>query len=513
MIPFAAAGRPTFALRPPTAALCCLVWCCAAASPAAQPPSTILPAAEPAPPAAAPAAETPAEPIRLWKGSRPNVLFLVSDDQHPAAAGALGNREVVTPTLDGLVGGGLSMERAFCMGSTVPAVCQPSRAMFLSGRSLYRVALDLKNQTTLPEWFRKAGWRTHGVGKWHNGQESAARSFESTGRMMFGGMSDPFAMPVSKLDGGKFVKQTTTPSHATNIIAEDAMKFLRDLPRDDQPFFLYAAFTAPHDPRVAPPSASKLYDEKKLKLPRNFLAQHPFDNGETLVRDEKLAPWPRTEAEIRRQTAEYYATITHLDSEIGRILSSLDATGRRQDTLVVFLSDHGLALGRHGLLGKQNLYDHSMGAPLLISGPHVRKGGSRAQVYLYDVFPTVCELAGISAPPGIEGKSFAAAARGEPFEGRKAILLGYRDVQRAVRTNDWKLVRYPQVNVEQLFNLTDDPDEQENLADDPAAAPQKTALLAELEKLRKEFGDPLPETWSENPKPSTFVPPTGSAKP
>src|SRR6185295_12363812 len=124
-------------------------------------------------------------------------------------------------------------------------------------------------------------------------------------------------------------------------------------------------------------------------LPPDFLPQHPFDNGEMTVRDEKLAPWPRTPENIRSQLADYYALITFMDLQIGRILAALDKSGAAQDTIVVFSSDQGLALGSHGLMGKQNLYESGMKVPLIFAGPGIPKGQADALVYLHDIYPTV----------------------------------------------------------------------------------------------------------------------------
>src|SRR5262249_50006945 len=147
----------------------------------------------------------------------------------------------------------------------------------------------------------------------------------------------------------------------------------------DAPFFLYVTFTVPHDPRTPAKGYENRYDPAKMPLPKNYMPKHPFNNGEMLVRDEKLLGWPRTQAEVRRELANYYAMITHLDAEVGRIMRTLKDTGRDKNTVVIFTSDHGLAIGSHGLLGKQNLYEHSMRPPLILSG-HGIPVGKRSDV-------------------------------------------------------------------------------------------------------------------------------------
>src|SRR5207249_234741 len=135
---------------------------------------------------------------------------------------------------------------------------------------------------------------------------------------------------------------------------------------------------------------------------------------------------------------------------------------------IIFSSDHGLAIGSHGLMGKQNLYEHSMKAPLVFSGPGIRPGRSDALVYLLDIYPTVCELVGAPVPDGLDGRSLAPVIAGRTPDVRDSLFLAYRDLQRAVRDERWKLIRYPQINLSQLFDLREDPDERHDLAGDPA---------------------------------------------
>ena len=161
-----------------------------------------------------------------------------------------------------------------------------------------------------------------------------------------------------------------------------------------------------------------MYDPEAVDLPPNYKPEHPFDNGELRIRDEMLADFPRTPAEIRRRhNAEYYAMISHLDAQIGRVLDVLDAKGLADETIVVLAGDNGLAIGRHGLMGKQNMYDHSVHVPLLMRGPGVPQGEIRdAQCYLLDIYPTLCDLtpAGIpmSPPPSRVPESLAPVLNG-----------------------------------------------------------------------------------------------------
>ena len=201
------------------------------------------------------------------------------------------------------------------------------------------------------------------------------------------------------------------------------------------------------------PEYRRRYDEAKMPLPANYLPLHPFDNGALTIRDEKLAAWPRSEGDIRKHLTDYYGVITYLDGQIGRILQALDESGQGANTIVIFSSDHGLAIGSHGLMGKQNIYEDGMKVPLIIAGPGLRRGTSAAFVYLYDLFPTICDLVGIDGRPRIHGQSFGPVIEGKSETAREAVLLAFMESQRAIREADWKLIRYPQVNITQLFDL------------------------------------------------------------
>ena len=275
---------------------------------------------------------------------------------------------------------------------------------------------------------------------------------------------------------------------------------------DAHPFFLYLAFSNPHDPRIAARKYRDAYDERQIPLPANFRPVHPFDNGEMTVRDETLLPWPRTEPAIRRTLHDYYATITGLDFHIGRLLRALHDLGQLDNTIVIFTADQGIAVGSHGLLGKQSLYDAAMKVPLVFAGPGIRPGSSDALVYLLDLYPTVCGLVGADVPAGLDGRSFQGVLDGTSTAARSTLLLSYRDVQRAVRDERWKLIRYPQVDITQLFDLENDPDEMRNLAADPQHALRVADLLARLRSVQAQFGDDLPLTVP-NPKPARWTPP------
>ena len=189
------------------------------------------------------------------------------------------------------------------------------------------------------------------------------------------------------------------------------------------------------------------------------------------------------------------------DREIGRVLDALEKNGFSDDTIVVYSADHGLAVGSHGLLGKQNLYEHSMGAPLIFKGPGIPANrSSEALVYLLDIFPTLADAVGVTPPDTVEGHSLAPIWRGDTDFTRRSLFTAYEKGQRAVLTDRWKLIRYPHINHTQLFDLDNDPHELRNLAAHPAHASRVNTLMALLESWQRVVDDDTPLT-SSDPKP------------
>ncbi len=424
---------------------------------------------------------------------QPNILFLFADDQRPDSIGAFENEHIQTPNLDALAGRGFAFRQNYCMGSIHGAVCQPSRAMLMSGRTLYHVPMNLKGVRTLPIALAEKGYKTFGTGKWHNGKETFLRSFQAGKNVMIGGMSDHLKVPVrDKKPDGTFTKKRIGEKFSSELFADAVIEFLSAQKGEDDPFFAYVAFTAPHDPRQPPVPFREAYYKKRPPLPLNYMPQHPFHNGWMVGRDEKLAGWPRTKEVISDQLCEYYGLITHLDAQIGRILAALEATGRAKNTIVVYAADHGLAMGSHGLLGKQSVYEHSMGCPLIIAGPGIPQGETRALTYLYDLFPTLCAVSGAEVGKGVEGQDIGAIWRGEKDSVRDTVFLTYENKMRAVRDARYKLIRYPLVDYLQLFDLQEDPHEMVNLVRRSEHQDRIKAMWAELERWQKVCDDKHP---------------------
>lgn len=451
------------------------------------------------------AASLPAgQPAVAAPRNKPNILFLFSDDQRYDTITALGNGNIRTPNLDRLSREGLVFTRAYIMGSMQGAVCVPSRAMLMSGRSLFRVRENLASQATWPGQFGKAGYATFITGKWHNEPESLLRSFAEGKAVFLGGMGNPYKLGLVDISTDhQLVNKRTSGEHAVKLFANAAIEFIQRS-KGGKPWLCYFAPNCPHDPRLAPSSYHDYYNLNKPPAPPNFLPVHPFDNGEMVIRDEQLAPWPRTPEIVRQNLADYYSYITFMDDEIGRILAALKDSGQYDNTIIVFSSDNGLAIGSHGLFGKQNLYEHATHEPLIFAGPGIPQGKQTgAFCYLFDIFPTLGELAGVSAPRGSEGVSLAPVIAGKRAAGRDTIFTAYRSFQRAVRDVRWKLIAYPQINKTQLFDLQHDPIELNDLAGDPAQAGELQRLTKVLRSCQQKFGDRQALT-TNNPHPMKF---------
>lgn len=420
----------------------------------------------------------------------PNVLLLLADDQRPDTISAHGNPYIRTPNLDRLAAEGFSFRRAYCLGSQGGAVCVPSRAMLNTGKSYFRIPMDMSGETTLGQLLGRNAFTTFATGKWHNGRESWLKSFQLGRNIMFGGMSDHLKVPIVDLGpDGQLYREREGVRFSSTLFADATIEFLRNY-RDERPFLAYVAFTAPHDPRNPPPKYRRIYYRNPPPVPPNFAPQHPFNNGHMTGRDESLGPWPRTKTVVQDQLSEYYGLITHLDRQVGRILRELRAGPHGSNTVVVYTADHGLAVGSHGLLGKQNLYEHSMGAPLIFSGPGIPKGrDSSAFCYLLDIFPTLCSVLGIETPAGVDGLDLSSIWRGDNTSVRSSIFTSFRNLMKAVRTDRWKLIRYPKINHTQLFDLENDPHETRNLSQAAAQSGRIGELTSLMREWQEKVGD------------------------
>ncbi len=401
----------------------------------------------------------------LSDAKQPNILFIFADDQCFDTLNAWGNDEIETPNLDRLARRGLTFRRAYNMGSWSGAVCVASRTMLNTGRFLWPAKevyasseKEREEGRFWSEYLKGAGYDTYFSGKWHV-RADAEKAFDFVSHVRPGmpnqtpaGYDRPIAgePDVWSPYNPKFEGFWKGGKHWSEVLADDAVGYLEQATERNKPFFMYLAFNAPHDPRQSPKEFVDRYPLDDISVPRNYISEYPFKDligcGPGL-RDERLAPFPRTEYAVKVNRQEYYAIITHLDQQVGRILDALEKTGKREDTYIFFTADHGLAVGQHGLLGKQNMYDHSVRVPFIVVGPNVKpESTNETPIYLQDVMPTTLELAGVAKPGHVQFQSLMPLIRGEDAQPYTAIYGAYLKLQRMVTMDGFKLIAYPEAN-------------------------------------------------------------------
>lgn len=448
---------------------------------------------------------------------RPNVLFILTDDQRAGTIHALGNDQIITPNLDRLVRDGTAFEGAHIPGGTASAVCMPSRAMINTGKTLFSFPDNGKTippeAATMGESFLRGGYNCFETGKWHNGTEGFARSFNGGRDIFFGGMWDHWNVPVCdyREDGNYDCEIPFVPNfsanmtpvrvladkihagvHSTELFCGDAVDFI-DSYEDDKPFFLYLSTLAPHDPRTMPEKYRNMYDPDKIELPPNFKPMPDFSFGwSDRGRDEATASFPRRPEEIRRHIADYYAMISHIDDCVGRVLAALDRRGMYENTIIVFCGDNGLAIGQHGLMGKQNIFEHSTRVPLIMCGPGIPHNARRAQyVYLLDIYPTLCRLCGLEIPASVDGISFDAMFDDPEAVTRPEIYYAFQARIRGVADGRYKLIEYrtDKLKLTQLFDIQNDPWETANLFDFTGYEQITIRLRRRMREFSEEWGE------------------------
>ncbi len=442
---------------------------------------------------------------------KPNILFVFADDHSYLGVKSLGNEEVITPNLDKLASSGITFTHTYNMGGWNGAVCVASRAMLNTGRFIWHAKLSEKSYPEMREngqfWslmMENAGYDTYMTGKWHVKQN--ADSIFKTAKDIRPGMpksvpeaynrpqtaQDTTWLPWHKKYGGFW----QGGKHWSEVVGDNTIEYLDSAKNSENPFFMYIAFNAPHDPRQSPKEFVDKYPLENVAVPKSFLEMYPYKDSIGCgpgLRDEKLAPFPRTEYSIKVHRQEYYAIITHMDEQIGRIISHLKETDQDKNTYIIFSADHGLSVGNHGLVGKQNMYDHSMRVPLIVVGPDIPENEKRdMQVYIQDVMATTLDLAGIEKPEYVEFNSLIPLINNEVDESPYTEIYGaYINFQRMVRTDNFKLIVYPKAKIIRLFDIVNDPDEMNDLADNPEFAKVKMELIGRLINQQKIMDDPL----------------------
>ena len=441
---------------------------------------------------------------------RPNFLFILVDDQSPLDLRMYNSKSTLeTPNLDRLASAGMIFDGAYHMGASMGAVCTPSRHMIMCGRTVWhlpvspwgaRTSPPKLEEQTIPAVFNRAGYATMRTCKMGNSYEAANRLFA-------------VRRDASKRGGDD---ESGSAWHAKQVL--DYLDE-RAAAKDARPFFIDFGFSHPHDTRDGKPELLAKYgatnhtDESsppsshslQPPLPQSYFERHPFDNTDMKVRDEVAVSgvWQRRdESSIRNETGRQYACSENIDIQIGRVLEKLAQMGELERTWIIYTADHGIAIGRHGLMGKQNLYQHCWRVPFIVRGPGIKPGRRvEGNIYLLDLLATFCDLAGITAPATNEGLSFRPVLYGERNTMRDVLYGAYaggaKPGMRCVKQGDWKLIQYESTDGRakhlQLFNLAQNPDEllpehgTANLAADPAHAAKlaemKSLLLAEMRRL------------------------------
>lgn len=447
---------------------------------------------------------------------KPNFLFIIVDDQSPYDLKVYDpESELDSPNIDRLAEEGLVFDGSYHMGSWMGAVCTCSRHMVMTGRTVWHLPTRGKKkngpngddpklvppnlaQNSLPAVFNRAGYDTMRTCKKGNSFDGANLLFQ-----------------VVK-DASKRGETDETGSHWHGQQVMDYLES-RESTEDADPFLIYFGFSHPHDERNGKPELLAKYGAtnhrdksslpalhpKQPELPINYLPKHPFPDGHPGLRDEVKVPgvWEnRDEATIRNEIGREFACSENIDMQVGRVLKKLEAMGELDNTYIIYTSDHGMAIGRHGLQGKQNLYEHTWRVPYIVKGPGIKKGRAQGNIYLLDTLATLCDLAGIKAPATNEGTSFKPVLMGEKKTIRDTLFGVYaggtKPGMRSVRKGDWKLVKFDvldsKVRETQLFNLAENPHEflPEHRKKNPkftdlAEDPQHAAKLAEMEALLK----------------------------
>lgn len=479
-------------------------------------------------------------PVAAQIQEKPNILLIVTDDQTFESIGCLNNKEVHTPNLDRLVERGTVFTHAFNQGSWSAAVSVASRCMLITGQSVFNCSF---NDTYLDTWARtkhkhptevpligevlgQNGYETIEFGKWHNSDYSLLKCFGQAKAIGKGMYESTDESGNRKMAYQRFDKSTWNPTdkkyhghwtpavrdmitnergkrkigkpyiaqqHTSELFADVAIDYLMNYDAEKRkPFFAYVAFNAPHDPRQSPKKFLDLYPVDSIRIPDNFLPEHPFDQGDKYIRDEQLAPFPRTEQAVRTHRQEYYAIISHCDQEIGRILEALKVSGNDKNTYIIFTSDHGLSLGMHGLMGKQNLYEQTVRVPFIICGPDIKAGEKNNElIYMQSIYATLCELARVEIPATVDFPSLMPIIK-KQAKGEKYIFGAYKDVQRMVRSDKYKIDRFkPKAKQIQLFDIVNDPHEKVNLYTVSEYAKVKRELFAAMKELQQKYHDPV----------------------
>jgi arylsulfatase A-like enzyme len=442
--------------------------------------------------------------------AKPNILFFAIDDQNDWIGALCGHTQAQTPHIDGLAKRGTLFSNAHAQSP----LCNPSRSSLLTGlrpssTGIYGLAPGIRDveqtrtHVTLPQTYTQAGYFTFTCGKiYHDGSikpKDHAAEFNEWGAAP--GSTRP-AKPIANLpeprhpamDWGPFPERD---EDATDYkIASAAIEALKKAP-PDKPFFVACGFRLPHVPCYAPQKWFDLYPDATLQMPP-VLADDRRDTPRFSWYLHWTLPEPRLQTlkernEWRPLVRAYLASTSFMDSQVGRVVAALEATGRAKDTLIVLWSDNGYHLGEKEITGKNTLWDRSTRVPLLFAGPGVTAGANSKQpAELLDIFPTLLELTGMPARPDLEGLSLVPQLKNAGARRERPAITTHNHDNHTIRNERWRYIRYADGS-EELYDMQADPNEWKNLAGDSKFAATKTELAKWLPKVNKK---PVPGSKS-----------------
>ena len=459
---------------------------------------------------------------------KPNIVFIFADDMTIRSLGSTSNGEVITPNLDRMKSRGTFFSHTFNQGGFNCAISAASRAMMNTGKYLwksldetgditgsgknewpdgiepYKLQKPAKASPLWSQYMKEEGYDTYITGKWHI-PIPAEQVFDRVSHIRPGMpnqtkvrynrkfiQGEPDTWSAADTIHGGYWKGG---KHWSEVLCDDALEYIEEAKQKDNPFFMYLAFNAPHDPRQSPQECLDMYPLDKISVPENFLSVYPYaeegGSGKDL-RDEMLAPFPRTEYAVKVNRKEYYSLITHLDIQIGKIFDALEKSGKLNNTYIFFTADHGLAVGDHGFMGKQNQYDASIRVPMFIIGPGVKEGVIVDDLmYLQDIMATSLDIAGSDGVNAVDFQSFLPLAQGKKMKTRDAVIGCYIGCQRMIRTDEYKMIIYPRANIVRLYDIQKDPHEINDLAGNKKYRKIMDKLFKRFQELQQEIKDPL----------------------
>lgn len=402
--------------------------------------------------------------------SQTNILFIESDDQSNQVLGAYGNTAMVTPNLDALAKEGVSFTNAYNMGCWSPAVCVPSRTMLFYGQNLWKSQkINRKNAPkAFPEILRENGFATYMTGKWHAFGKKPSSIFDELG----------------SIQPGQLKTYNSPAGHITDITGKEAVNYIEKYD-DKKPFFMYVAFNAPHVPRQTSKKYYDLYPAKDIILPPSVVDKTPLNKN---VKYQYTKDPLRTKT-MQNRVQQNNAMVTHMDARIGDIIKALKDKGIYDNTIIVFMSDHGINFGENGVAGKVCLYEPSVTAPLIIKAPKIKANTKiDARVYLQDINPTLFDMLGFEGLKNIDFQSLKPLIN-HKSKARESIYLAMFDDQRGIISENKKLILYPKTGAIEYYNLKKDPWETRNLIDKQKSVPIVKKLLAKFQKWQIKVGD------------------------